>query len=63
MSMGGITYAISFRCYFPGSRDNYTDHRAAIPVEEIPRWIEAYTYTHPACTMVSVRVYIKREED
>ena len=53
--------AICFRCYFPGNRDNYTDHRAQIPVEEIPKWIEAYRYTHPAVKMISVRVYMDKE--
>lgn len=54
---------ICFRCYFPGNWDNYTDHRAQIPVAEIPRWIEAYTFTHPTCTKISVRVYIKKEAE
>lgn len=54
-------YNISFRCYFPG-KDNHCDHRADIPVEEIPKWIEAYLYTHPACKGVSVRVYVNKEE-
>lgn len=58
-----MSNAICFRCYFPGNKDNYTDHRAQIPVEEIPKWIEAYTYTHPACTMISVRVYMRKGEE
>lgn len=54
--------AISFRCYFPGARDNYTDHRASIPVVEIPKWVEAYRYTHPNCKRISVRIFFDREE-
>lgn len=53
-------HRISFRCYFSGDK-NYTDHRASIPVEEIPKWIEAYQYTHPACKGVTVRVFFERE--
>lgn len=52
--------SISFRCYFPGEK-NYTDHRANIPVEEIPKWIAAYQYTHPACKGITVRVFFERE--
>ena len=53
---------IGFRCYFPGGKDNYTDHRAQIPVAEIPKWMEAYRYTHPNCKGISARVFFDREE-
>ena len=61
-SMTKTVYNISFRCYFPGDKDNYCDHRAHITLKEIPKWIEAYHYTHPKVKCIVVRVYPNEAE-
>ena len=48
---------ISFRCYFPTGEP--CDKVQEIYLWEIPKWIECYLFTHPACTAVSVRVLAK----
>lgn len=48
-------YDITFRCYFPGASDNFTIHHALIPVSDIPRWLEAYHFTHPNVRAISVK--------
>lgn len=50
------TYDISFRCYFP-EQGNYTTHRQAMPLKDIPKWIEAYTFTHPNVESISVKIW------
>lgn len=48
-------YDISFRCYFP---DNGTcNHFQAMPLSDIPKWIECYCFTHPTCISISVKVW------
>ena len=39
-------YNVSFRCYFPGA-DNKTQHYMTMPLKDIAKWIEAYSFTHP----------------
>ena len=54
------TFAISFHCFFPD---------APLPVKkvqeltigEIPKWIEAYKFTHPNCAAVSFKVWFDEE--
>lgn len=60
-SMSKAAYRISFRCQFPGAQDNYCDHRAHIKLAEIPKWLEAYHYTHPNVKCITVRVFFERE--
>lgn len=52
--MTAKTYHISFRCYYV--EGNYTQHYADITLAEIKKWVEAYKYTHPACSAISIRV-------
>lgn len=57
--MKKTTYSISFRCYFG---KNFTTHRQEMPLKDIPKWIEAYIFTHPECRSISVKVYFREEE-
>lgn len=50
------TYDISFRCYYRGA-GNYTTHRQVMPLKNIPKWIEAYTFTHPNVESISVKIW------
>lgn len=60
-------YTMSFRCFFPGVTPNYATHYQQLPVCDIPRWIDAYKFTHPRCTSISCKVWFveppKKEED
>lgn len=55
--MFNIVYNISFRCFYENG--NKTQHRQALTIDQIPRWIEAYKFTHPDCTSISVCVYFE----
>lgn len=51
-------YGISFRCYFNSEAEtHFTTHYQPMPLSDIPIWIEAYKFTHPNCTAVSVKVW------
>ena len=52
------TYNCSFRCYFDvDGRQNWNTHYQALPLSDIPRWLEAYQFTHPFCTSISVKIW------
>lgn len=53
---------LSIRCFFPG-KDNYTQHNQTMPLSDIPKWMEAYRFTHPNLTAISVKVWFKKEGD
>lgn len=51
-------YNVSFRCFYDDDPANRTTHfRPAFPVSEIPRWIDAYRFTHPNCVSISCKVW------
>ena len=52
---------ISFRCFYPDHR--YTNHYQDLDIKDIPRWIEAYAFTHPDVQAITARVNIKGEDD
>ncbi|MDY3281294.1 hypothetical protein [Dysosmobacter sp.] len=49
-------YPISFRCYFPGA-GNIVNHYQTMPLRDIPKWIEAYLFTHPNVESISVKFW------
>lgn len=53
---------ITFKCYFDGDPTNTTFHRREMEIAEIPKWIEAYSYTHPTCTSISAKVRFESAE-
>lgn len=54
------TNLISFRCKYP--EGNYTEHRQAIPLDQIGKWIECYKFTHPRCISISIKVWFHEDE-
>lgn len=48
---------VSFQCYYENG--NKTIHRQQLPVEQIPKWIEAYKFTHPDCISITVKVWFE----
>lgn len=55
------TFTVSFRCFFPG-RDNIINHRQEMPLRDIPKWLEAYMFTHPTVVSISVKIWPHSEE-
>lgn len=49
---------MSFRCFFKNAFPTYTTHYMPdFPVSDIPRWFDAYRFTHPNCTSISCKVW------
>lgn len=58
------TYNISFRCYFDSEDgQRYTNHYQRLNVNDLPKWIEAYRFTHPNCLSISVKVWFTDRQD
>ena len=55
-------YSLSIRCYFPGV-NNYTQHRQTMPLKDVEKWIEAYTFTHPTVQAISLKIWVKGTEE
>lgn len=54
-------YQMSIRCYFAGV-DNKTQHYQIMPLKDIPKWVEAYSFTHPTLQSITVKVWMKKDE-
>lgn len=54
-------YNLSLRCYYP--EGNYTTHRQILTLDQIERWIEGYAFTHPNCHAISVKVWLREEDN
>ena len=53
-------YHLSMRCHYRNGTDesaHYTQHHQDLPLRDIPKWIEAYRFTHPECTSISAKVW------
>lgn len=48
-------YQMSIRCYFAGV-DNKTQHYQTMPLKDIPKWVEAYRFTHPNVESFTVKI-------
>ena len=53
-------YSLSMRCYY-GNGAQTTRHQT-LALKEIPKWIEAYQFTHPSCESITVKVWLRDEE-
>lgn len=49
-------FFVSFRCYYPNGAEP-TNHRQELKLSEIPKWIDCYKFTHPACESVTVKIW------
>ena len=49
-------FELSIRCYYPNG--NKTEHRQTMKLSEIPKWIEAYKFTHPQCESVTIKIWL-----
>ena len=55
-------YAMSIRCYFPGTANNRTQHYPVMPLRDLPKWVEAYQFTHPTAESITVKIWLKDED-
>lgn len=56
--MKNCKYEMSIRCYFPET-GNYTQHYPEMPLKDIPKWVEAYSFTHQNLESVTVKIWVK----
>ena len=52
-------YNVSFRCFYNDEiGTHYNNHyNPAFDLADIPRWLDAYKFTHPTCAAISVKVW------
>lgn len=53
-------YDVSFYCYY--ERGSRTQHYQPMPLRDIPKWIEAYQFTHPNVQAISVKIWTHNGE-
>lgn len=53
-------FSVSFICHY---NDNQTKHRQEMPLKDVPKWIEAYKFTHPDCKSISLKIWFSDIED
>lgn len=54
------TYYVSFRCYY--GKGEFTRHYQRVVLKDIPKWIEAYMFTHPNVESITVKVWKEEQE-
>ncbi len=61
MNLKKDAFRITFHCFFP---DDTTPVRKTqdLKLSEIPKWVEAYKFTHPNCEAVSIKVWFHDEK-
>lgn len=52
-------YGLSIRCYY--DRGEYTTHYRTMPLELVPKWVDAYTFTHPNVESITVKIWFHGE--
>ena len=57
------TYNFSFRCYFPSDDGvRYSTHYQRLALSDLPRWLDAYRFTHPNCLSISSKIWFTEQE-
>lgn len=54
-------YHVNFRCNYPNGNRN--DHRRVMDIADIPRWVDAYKFTHPDCISITVKIWFNDLEE
>ena len=55
------TYGVSFYCDF--DNNCRTRHYQPMPLKDIPKWIEAYQFTHPEVRAITAKIWTNNGED
>ena len=58
--MKKTVFDLSIRCYYENG--NHTEHRQMMKLSDIPKWIEAYKFTHPECKAITVKRWFNDPE-
>lgn len=53
-------YHLSIRCYFPDGGS--TQHHQVMPLSDVKRWVEAYSFTHPNVESITLKVWPNDKE-
>lgn len=53
-------FSISFYCHYENG--DQTKHRQDLQLKDIPKWLEAYRFTHPNCQAVSFKIWFSDME-
>lgn len=56
-----MNHEISFRCFY-GKPEESTTHYRVMPLEDIPKWIEAYQFTHPCVQSITCKIWFKGKD-
>ena len=60
MNIKKQTFKFSFHCFFP--KDPIPTKKVQeLTIAEIPKWIEAYKFTHPNCEAISLKMWFNDE--
>ena len=54
-------FDISIRCQYPNG--DQTKHRQPLKLSEIPKWVDAYKFTHPACKAITFKIWFDDQAD
>lgn len=50
-------FNLSIRCFYPGDTEP-TRHYQDLKLSDIPKWIEAYKFTHPRCEAITFKIWL-----
>lgn len=53
--MKKTVFDTSIRCHYPNGES--TNHHQLLKLSDIPKWLEAYKFTHPHCKSISVKIW------
>ena len=48
-------FDVSIRCHYPTGEP--TQHRQALKLTDIPKWVDAYKFTHPNCKSINIKIW------
>ena len=48
-------FTISFFCYYEDG--SHTSHLQELDLADVPLWVAAYKFTHPACSAISFKIW------
>lgn len=61
--MKNKTFDVSIRCQYGESSKNYTQHKQRLALKDLPKWLEAYQFTHPQVFAFSVKIWLNDKEE
>lgn len=56
MNIKKQVFDVSFHCHYKGDPEP-TKHFQSLTIAEVPKWIEAYKFTHPKCSSISFKIW------